>query len=154
MPNPSLVYAHPSGGRLYLSGRHFEAAAIDALGVTAVLSAAEPPSFLAGVEGVERLECRFDDRDGVRPDSAQSRAAVRSVAAHVASGGGALVHCAGGHNRSPYLAGLVLRELGLTGEEAVCLMLERHSRDILTNDSLARALMGRAVRPAERGRRR
>jgi hypothetical protein len=152
---PSLLYTDPtSGGRLYVSGRHFDALVLDELGVNTVLSAVEPPTWLATMPDMTALRCEFADRENVRPDTALARTTTRAVAAAIRAGQGVLVHCQGGVNRSPYLASLVLIELGLTPEEAVKLLLSRHDRWIFTNDSLARAVLGRSIRFGERGWRR
>ena len=153
--SPSFLYADPvTGGRLYVGGRRYDASTLDAIGVTTVLAAVEPADFLAGRPDIRVLRCQFEDHADIRPDAATARCTTREVAAHVRDGGSAYVHCLGGHNRGPYLAGLVLRELGLSGEEVVTTLLDRHSREVLLNDGLARALLGRRIRPQERGRRR
>ena len=56
--------------------------------------------------------------------------------------GSVLIHCSGGVNRSPFIAGLAMRQLGFTGQQALDLMRENRGEVLLvTNDTFRNSLL-------------
>ena len=67
----------------------------------------------------------FPFEDDSLPDDEVLSASAEYVSQLVLAGRRVLVHCSLGLNRSPLLAGLVLRRLGWSGDEAVARLRER-----------------------------
>jgi hypothetical protein len=85
-------------------------------------TAGEMPVEFRGVTGLW-VPCVFTDLDSVPPHMDRIHATVKRVAAAIRGGNGApdavYTVCQHGMNRSGLLAGLLLRELGMSGIEAV-----------------------------------
>ena len=67
----------------------------------------------------------FPFQDDALPDADVLAASAEYVSQLVRAGRRVLVHCGLGLNRSPLLAGLVLHQLGWSGEDAVARLRER-----------------------------
>jgi hypothetical protein len=112
----------------------------------------EPPAFLAGRPDITLVHGGNEDLEGVRPHAATARHMSDATGRLVGGGCTARNDCAGTFNRSACLATLVLRQIGLSADEAVAPIVVRRPRDILTNDGSAGALLLRRLQPGERGR--
>jgi len=79
------------------------------------------------------------------PPSPEERAAARSTAKlindHIDAGRRVFVGCTMGLNRSGWVVGLALRARGLSGKEAIALMRQRRSLQILTNEFFERDVL-------------
>jgi protein-tyrosine phosphatase len=80
------------------------------------------------------------------PDLEKLHSLARLGARLVESGYKVLAHCGMGHNRSALLAGLILRYLGMSGEEVVSLIRERR-QGALYNKAFAEYVAAVEVRP-------
>ena len=67
----------------------------------------------------------FDDDDRALPSLTKLQAIVKLCASLIRGGHKVLVHCSTGFNRSALVAGLVLREFGVPGDEALARLRER-----------------------------
>ena len=81
------------------------------------------------------------DDDETLPSETKLRAVARMAASLVADGHRVLSHCGMGYNRSALVAGLILVELGLSGEAAVEQIRARRP-GALFNDRFADYLIG------------
>ena len=80
------------------------------------------------------------------PDLEKLHSLARMSARLVESGYKVLVHCGMGHNRSALLAGLILRYLGMSGEDVVTLIREKR-QGALYNKAFAEYIVSVEVRP-------
>lgn len=95
----------------------------------------------------QMLYIYFPIEDAVQlPDLEKLHSLARMGARLVESGYKVLAHCGMGHNRSALLAGLILRYLGVGGEEVVCMIRERR-HGALYNKVFAQYLAAVEVRP-------
>jgi hypothetical protein len=83
--------------------------------------------------------CPIDDDDRQLPDVGKLRAIARLGASLVRDGHRVLSHCGMGYNRSAFVAGLILNELGMSGPEVVARLRERRP-GALFNDRFAQFL--------------
>src|SRR4029077_5552702 len=67
----------------------------------------------------------FDDDDEQLPNMTKLRAIARLAASLIAEGHRVLAHCVMGYNRSAFVAGLILIELGMPGPDAVARLRQR-----------------------------
>ena len=81
----------------------------------------------------------FDDDDQQLPNMTKLRAIARLAASLIAEGHRVLSHCGMGYNRSAFVAGLILVELGMSGSAAVARLRERRP-GALFNDCFADCL--------------
>jgi protein-tyrosine phosphatase len=81
----------------------------------------------------------IDDDNEQLPNMIKLRAIARLAASLVAEGHRVLSHCGMGYNRSAFMAGLILIELGMPGAEAVARLRERRP-GALFNDAFAQCL--------------
>ena len=81
----------------------------------------------------------FDDDDEQLPNMTKLRAIARMAASLIAEGHRVLSHCGMGYNRSAFVAGLILVELGMPGAAAVARLRERRP-GALYNDHFAACL--------------
>lgn len=81
----------------------------------------------------------FDD-DRALPDLEKLHAVARLGAGLVTSGRKVLAHCGMGHNRCALVAGLILTELGMPGDEVVTLIRSKR-QGALYNDIFAAYLV-------------
>jgi protein-tyrosine phosphatase len=81
----------------------------------------------------------IDDDNEQLPDMVKLRAIARLGASLVAEGHRVLSHCGMGFNRSAFVAGLILIELGMPGPEVVARLRERRP-GALFNDGFAACL--------------
>jgi hypothetical protein len=79
-----------------------------------------------------------DDNDQL-PDMTKLRGITRLAATLIATGHRVLSHCGMGYNRSAFMAGLILVELGMPGADAVARLRERRP-GALFNDGFAQCL--------------
>jgi hypothetical protein len=86
----------------------------------------------------------FDDDDQVLPSMVKLHAIARLAATLIREGHAVLSHCGMGYNRSAFVAGLILIELGMSGNDAVARLRERRP-GALFNDGFASYLMGRSA---------
>ncbi|MDP9121067.1 MAG: DCC1-like thiol-disulfide oxidoreductase family protein [Acidobacteriota bacterium] len=108
--------------RLYLSPKIDDWEPIDALGITVVIDVdgaldigvAETPDHL--------LYIYFPIEDDGLPNLEKLHGIARLAADMVRHGHRVLSHCCMGFNRSALVAGLILMQLGISGEEAVALL--------------------------------
>lgn len=118
MVDANIVARNLAIGSLPPRGRALADSGVDVL----VLAAreAQPPN--RDYPGVEVIRAPFADRffEPLGPVTQRKvYATARQIAEHVKSGHNVLVTCLMGRNRSGLLAGLALRELGVSGPEAV-----------------------------------
>ncbi len=81
----------------------------------------------------------IDDDNEQLPNMVKLRAIARMAAALIADGHRVLSHCGMGFNRSAFMAGLIMIEMGMTGPAAVARLRERRS-GALFNDGFAACL--------------
>jgi protein-tyrosine phosphatase len=81
----------------------------------------------------------IDDDNEKLPNMIKLRAIARLGASMVAEGHRVLSHCGMGYNRSAFVAGLIMIELGMAGAEAVARLRERRP-GALFNDGFADCL--------------
>ena len=81
----------------------------------------------------------IDDDNDRLPNMIKLRAIARLGAALIAGGHRVLSHCGMGYNRSAFVAGLILIELGMSGPEVVARLRERRP-GALFNDGFADCL--------------
>jgi len=82
------------------------------------------------------------------PDLEKLLTIARMGAQLVSSGYKLLAHCGMGHNRSALVAGLILRYLGMSGDEVVSLLREKR-RGALYNKAFAEYVSCVEVRPLQ-----
>ena len=83
----------------------------------------------------------IDDDNEQLPNMIMLRAIARLAATLVAEGHRVLSHCGMGYNRSAFVAGLIMIEMGMNGPEAVARLRERRP-GALFNDGFAAYLEG------------
>jgi hypothetical protein len=88
----------------------------------------------------------FADDDEQLPNMTKLRAIARLAATLIVEGHRVLSHCEMGYNRSAFVAGLILIELGMPGAEAVARLRERRP-GALFNDGFAACLASLQSRP-------
>ena len=88
----------------------------------------------------------IDDDNEQLPCMVRLRAIAKLAAALIADGHRVLSHCGMGYNRSAFVAGLILIELGIPGEEAVARLRERRP-GALFNDGFATYLASLRAAP-------
>lgn len=81
----------------------------------------------------------IDDDNETLPNMIKLRAIARLGASLIAEGHRVLSHCGMGYNRSAFVAGLILIELGMPGLEVVARLRERRP-GALFNDAFAACL--------------
>ena len=81
----------------------------------------------------------IDDDNERLPDMIKLRAIARLGAELIAGGHRVLSHCGMGYNRSAFVAGLIMIELGMSGPEVVARLRERRP-GALFNDGFADCL--------------
>jgi Dual specificity phosphatase, catalytic domain len=81
----------------------------------------------------------IDDDNETLPNMVKLRAIARLGASLIAEGHRVLSHCGMGYNRSAFVAGLIMIELGMPGVEAVARLRERRP-GALFNDGFADCL--------------
>lgn len=81
----------------------------------------------------------IDDDNEKLPNMVKLRAIARLGASLVVEGHRVLSHCGMGYNRSAFMAGLIMIELGMSGPEAVARLRERRP-GALFNDGFAHCL--------------
>ena len=78
----------------------------------------------------------IDDDNEQLPNMIKLRAIARLGASLIAGGHRVLSHCGMGYNRSAFVAGLIMIEMGMSGQEAVARLRERRP-GALFNDGFA-----------------
>ena len=81
----------------------------------------------------------IDDDNEKLPNMIKLRAIARLAATLIVSGHSVLSHCGMGFNRSAFVAGLIMIELGMSGPEVVARLRERRP-GALFNDGFAACL--------------
>ncbi len=81
----------------------------------------------------------IDDDNEQLPNMIKLRAIARMAAALIAGGHRVLSHCGMGFNRSAFMAGLILIEMGMPGADVVVRLRERR-QGALFNDGFAACL--------------
>jgi len=81
----------------------------------------------------------IDDDNELLPNMIKLRAIARLGASLIASGHRVLSHCGMGYNRSAFVAGLIMIEMGMSGPEVVARLRERRP-GALFNDGFAEYL--------------
>jgi hypothetical protein len=81
----------------------------------------------------------IDDDNEALPNMVKLRAIARLGASLIAEGHRVLSHCGMGYNRSAFVAGLILIELGMSGADVVARLRERRP-GALFNDGFAACL--------------
>ena len=125
-------------GRLFISPDITEWGALEAQGIDVVID------LEGGLDGcIPTLSNKclyvyfpFDDDDQALPNMAKLNAIARLAATLVGDGHRVLAHCRMGYNRSAFVAGLILIELGMSGDAAVARLRERRP-GALFNDHFA-----------------
>jgi protein-tyrosine phosphatase len=88
----------------------------------------------------------IDDDNEQLPCMVRLRAIAKMAAALIADGHRVLSHCGQGYNRSAFVAGLILIELGMSGDAAVARLRERRP-GALFNDGFAAHLASLRAAP-------
>ena len=81
----------------------------------------------------------IDDDNEKLPNMIKLRAIARLAASLIAEGHRVLSHCGMGYNRSAFVAGLIMVEMGMTGPDVVARLRERRP-GALFNDGFAECL--------------
>jgi protein-tyrosine phosphatase len=112
-------------GRLFISPDIDDWAPLESVGITVIIDL--DGDLDVGVPNIPNqiLYLYFPINDADLPDLIRLHAVGRFGAMLVAAGHRVLSHCGLGFNRSALVAGLILRYLGLTGEEALTLLRQR-----------------------------
>ncbi len=113
------------GGCLYLSPHIDDWDYVDRHGISVVIDLDGDLDHGVPTMPNHVLYLYFPIYDEDLPDLAKLRAVVKLGADMVRSGHRVLSHCGMGFNRSALVAGLILVELGLSGEQAVSLLRSR-----------------------------
>jgi hypothetical protein len=83
----------------------------------------------------------IDDDEDSLPNMVKLQAIARLAATLIAAGHRVLSHCGMGFNRSAFVAGLIMVEMGMPGPEVVARLRERRP-GALFNDGFANCLAG------------
>jgi hypothetical protein len=123
------VFPVDDAGRLFISAAIDDWAAVHDLGVDVVI---DLDGGLDDCIPTRANQCLyvyfpFDDDDQQLPDLIKLRAVARMAAELIEGGHRVLSHCGMGFNRSALVAGLILIELGMRGEDAVLRLRERRA---------------------------
>jgi len=134
------IFCLDDGGCLYLSPKISEWRHLDDHGITVVIDLEGEIDH--GVPTIPNhiLYVYFPIYDEDLPDMAKLQAVVRLGASLVAAGHKVLSHCGMGFNRSALVAGLILVEMGMSGEDAVA-YLRRKRPGALFNQVFADYLL-------------
>jgi predicted protein tyrosine phosphatase len=135
------IFFHPrSGATLWVGGRHFSLAELDAAGMRLVVSAHHPGTDLTNwiAAGGKHQLLLFRDEPRLPPAAEEARIVALVVEA-LEAGENCLVHCKGGINRGPYLAARVMIACGLSPQRAIGTLRQRRSR-VLSNRVFLAAL--------------
>jgi predicted protein tyrosine phosphatase len=81
----------------------------------------------------------IDDDNQKLPNMVKLRAIARLAASLIAEGHRVLSHCSQGYNRSAFVAGLIMIEMGMSGPDVVARLRERRP-GALFNDGFAACL--------------
>lgn len=149
----SLVYAHPSGGRLFQGGEE------DAEGAVWAATSSNPDArsfrvhllvlcaqYQPRTKALDILSAPFYDQPFASREEARRVIGVAGraaffVAQRVAARQRVLVCCQAGLNRSGLVSGLALRNLGVGGESAVRKIRRARGPSALGNASFARVVL-------------
>jgi protein-tyrosine phosphatase len=134
------IFCLDDGGCLFLSPKISEWRHLDDHGITVVIDLEGEIDH--GVPTIPNhiLYIYFPIYDEDLPDMAKLQAVVRLGASLVAAGHKVLSHCGMGFNRSALVAGLILVEMGMSGEDAVA-YLRRKRPGALFNQVFAEYLL-------------
>jgi protein-tyrosine phosphatase len=110
-----------------------------------VLTAREYQPPASWLPGSHVLHVPLQDRDAPIPSSElrSAEAAASTVASWLRAGDSVLVTCWSGRNRSALVAGLALRELGVSGPETVRMLRDARGDHVLGNQWFVAALLRR-----------
>jgi protein-tyrosine phosphatase len=128
-------------GRLFLSAAILDWNPLHERKITAVIDLEGGLDLNVPTTANHVLYIYFPIVDGTMPDLEKLHAVARLGADLVRRGQGVLSHCGMGLNRSALVAGLILMELGMRGEEAVRLLRARRP-GALYNERFAEYLLG------------
>jgi protein-tyrosine phosphatase len=132
--------------RLFISPDIDDWQSLKAAGITVIIDLDGDVDVGVPTVPDETLYLYFPFNDAGLPERSRLHAVGRFGAALVRTDHKVLVHCALGYNRSALVAGLVLRYLGMTGEETVAL-LRRQRPGALYNRAFAEYLATCALEP-------
>jgi protein-tyrosine phosphatase len=141
------LYQIDTAGRVYISPSIDDWGPVSALDIHVIIDMDD--DLDVGVPEIpnQMLYIYFPIEDAVElPDLEKLHSLARLGAGLVENGYKVLAHCGMGHNRSALLAGLILRYLGMSGEEVVCMIRERR-QGALYNKVFAQYLQAVEVRP-------
>jgi protein-tyrosine phosphatase len=128
-----------NGDRLFISPAIDDWQAIYNHGITAIIDMDGGVDENIPTTPDRVLYVYFPITDGYLPDLSKLHAVALMGASLVRSGHKVLSHCGLGFNRSALVAGLILIQLGMTGEEAVAQLREKRP-GALFNDKFAEYL--------------
>ena len=141
----SLIYEHPSGGRLYQSG--YQGVPEDPAEIDVTLIVTASKKYRRGEKHENVLFATFKDARGMpawewRWIEETVVPAVQQMAETLRRGKGVLSVCRAGLNRSSVLTGLVLREVSdLPPMEIVKLIREKRGVDCLHNPEFTNVVL-------------
>ncbi len=143
-------------GRLFISAAIEDWAAVARYGIDTVIDLEGGLDTCIPTASNECLYIYFpfDDDDEQLPNMTKLRAIARLAASLIEEGHRVLSHCGMGYNRSAFVAGLILIELGMPGADAVARLRQRR-QGALFNDRFADVLvsLGSGLRAASPTRR-
>jgi protein-tyrosine phosphatase len=141
----TLLFEHPSGGKLYQSGYQAVPEDPSELGISLIVAATTKYRRQEKHENV--IITLFKDKIGM-PEWRWNQIedmivpAVRLMVATLSSGKGVLSVCRAGINRSSLLSGLTLNAAsGLTPQEVVALIRERRGIECLFNEDFRNVVL-------------
>jgi len=143
------LYPIDNQGRLFISPSIDDWKPIEDLGIHVVIDLDDDLDI--GVPEVpnQMLYIYFPIEDMPElPDLKKLHSIARMGARLVENGYKLLAHCGMGHNRSALVAGLILRYLGMSGEEVVALIREKR-HGALYNKAFAEYLHAVQINPVE-----
>ena len=143
------LYPIDDQGRIFISPSIDDWQPIQALGIQVVIDLDD--DLDVGVPAIPNqllyLYYPIEDMPEL-PDQEKLLTIARMGAQLVQKGYKVLAHCGMGHNRSALVAGLILRYLGMGGDEVVCLLRERR-QGALYNKAFAEYVSCTEVQPLQ-----
>ncbi len=134
------VFQVDDSGRVFISPDIDDWQALEQLGISAIIDLDGGVDIGVPLVPNHIIYLYFPFSDADLPDLPKLQAVAQFAATLVNAGQKVLCHCAMGFNRSALVAGLVLKQMGLSGQEALDL-LRRQRPGALYNEAYASYLL-------------
>jgi protein-tyrosine phosphatase len=143
------LYPIDDRGQLYISPSIDDWKPVAELGIHVVIDMDDDLDIGVPTVPNQLLYIYFPIEDMLElPDLEKLHSLARMGARLIESGYKVLAHCGMGHNRSALVAGLILRYLGMSGEDVVSLIREKR-QGALYNKAFAEYIAAVEVRPLQ-----